>query len=73
MWPRWNGKSEIPNLMLVFTVTPSKIIKGLYEPTRESTEGFVLICLKSNILQHVCVGGGGREGAVSSQLRVAVS
>ena len=57
--------------MLVFTVTPSKIIKGLYEPTHESTEGFVLICLKSNILQHVCVGG--REGAVSSQLRVAVS
>ena len=57
--------------MLVFTVTPPKIIKGLYEPTHESTEGFVLICLKSNILQHVCFGA--REGAVSSQLKVAVS
>ena len=46
-------------------------IKGLYEPTRESIiKGFVLICLKSNILQDVCVEGG---GAVSSQLRVAVS
>ena len=30
----------------------------------------MLICLKSNILQDVCVEGG---GAVSSQLRVAVS
>ena len=34
-------------------------IKGLYEPTLESIEGFVLICSKSNILQDVCVGGGG--------------
>ena len=47
----------------------SSKIKGLYEPTRESNEGLVLICLKCNILQDVCVGGG----AVSSQLRVAVS
>ena len=47
-------------------------IKGLYEPTLESIEGFVLICSKSNILQDVCVGGvGGR--AFFSQLRVAVS
>ena len=51
--------------MLVFTVTPSKIIKGLYEPTHESTEGFVLIYLKSNILQHVCVGGGKGQSPVS--------
>lgn len=29
-------------------------IKGLYEPTCESIEGFVLFCLKSNILQDVC-------------------
>ena len=47
-------------------------IKGPYEPIRESIEGFGLICLKSNILQDVFVGGGG-EGAVSSHLRVAVS
>ena len=45
-------------------------IKGLYETTRESIKGFVLTCLKSNILQDVCVEGG---GAVSGQLRVAVS
>ena len=31
----------------------------------------MLICLKSNILQDVCVRGRGK--AVSSQLRVAVS
>ena len=37
-------------------------IKGLYEPTRESIEGFVLTWLKSNILQDVCVGGGGGGG-----------
>ena len=37
-------------------------IKGLYEPTLESIEGFVLICSKSNILQDVCVGGGGGVG-----------
>ena len=37
----------------------SSKIKGLYEPTRESNEGLVLICLKCNILQDVCVGGGG--------------
>lgn len=29
-------------------------INGLYEPTCESIEGFVLFCLKSNILQDVC-------------------
>ena len=46
-------------------------IKGPYEPIRESIEGFGLICLKSNILQDVFVGRG--KGAVSSQLRVAVS
>ena len=46
-------------------------IKGPYEPIRESIEGFGLICLKSNILQDVFVGG--EEGAVSSHLRVAVS
>ena len=40
-------------------------IKGLYEPTLESIEGFVLICSKSNILQDVCVGGGG-EGVLQS-------
>ena len=45
-------------------------IKGLYEPTRESIKGFVLICLKSNILQDVCVEGG---GTVSSQLITARS
>ena len=48
-------------------------IKGLYEPTLESIEGFVLICSKSNILQDVCVGGGGGGRAFFSQLRVAVS
>ena len=52
----------------------NKKIKGLYEPTRELIEGFVLICLRSNIYKiFVLGGGGGGEGAVSSQLRVAVS
>ena len=37
-------------------------IKGLYKPTRESIEGFVLICLKSNMLWDVCVEGGGEGG-----------
>ena len=40
-------------------------VKGLYEPARESVEGFVLICLKSDSLQDVCVtgrGGGGGGG-----------
>ena len=43
-------------------------VKGVYEPTRESIKGFVLICLKSNILQDVCgkrVGGRGRGGIQS--------
>ena len=55
-------------------------VKGLYEPARESVEGFVLICLKSDSLQDVCVTGrgGGGWGAglgrvVSSHSGVAVS
>ena len=41
-------------------------IKGLYKPTRESIEGFVLISLKSNTSRDVCVeGGGGGEGLQS--------
>ena len=50
---------------ILATICHQGKIKGLYEPTRESIKGFVLICLKSNILQDVCVEGG---GAVSSQL-----
>ena len=50
-------------------------VKGLYEPARESVEGFVLTYLKSNSYKmFVLRGGGGGEGrAVSSQSRVAVS
>ena len=50
-------------------------VKGLYEPARESIEGFVLICLKSNSLQDVCVRGSGWGWgrAISSQSRVVMS
>ena len=34
--------------------------------TRESIEVFVLICLKSNILEHVCVGGRGEGHSLVS-------
>ena len=41
-------------------------IKGLYEPTLESIEGFVLICSKTNILQDMFVlGWGGGRSPVS--------
>ena len=38
-------------------------VKGLYEPARESVEGFVLTYLKSNSYKmFVLRGGGGGEG-----------
>ena len=40
----------------------NKKIKGLYEPTRELIEGFVLICLRSNIYKIFVLGGGGGKG-----------
>ena len=45
----------------------NKKIKGLYEPTRESIEGFVLSCLRSNIYKMFVLGGGGGRGRGSLQ------
>ena len=41
-------------------------IKQLYKPTREPIEGFVLICLKSNMLQDVYVEGGSLQSVKGS-------
>ena len=37
-------------------------VKGLYEPARESIEGFVLICLKVTVYRMFVLRGGGGGG-----------